>query len=68
MRFELATDLCDPVPIDEVEPASEILKRFATGAMSLGCAGGAAEELGLGLEARNVPARGRAKLASEPAL
>ena len=39
MRFELATDLCDPVPIDEVEPASEILKRFATGAMSLGCAG-----------------------------
>ena len=25
-----------PVPIDEVEPASEILKRFATGAMSYG--------------------------------
>ena len=25
-----------PVPIDEVEPASEIVKRFATGAMSLG--------------------------------
>ena len=25
-----------PVPIDEVEPASEILKRFATGAISLG--------------------------------
>ncbi len=26
----------DPIPIDEVEPASEIVKRFATGAMSLG--------------------------------
>jgi glutamate synthase (NADPH/NADH) large chain len=26
----------DPVPLDEVEPASEIVKRFATGAMSFG--------------------------------
>ncbi|HNQ04752.1 MAG TPA: glutamate synthase-related protein [Thiobacillaceae bacterium] len=26
----------DPVPLDEVEPAREIVKRFATGAMSLG--------------------------------
>ena len=26
----------DPVPLDEVEPASEIVRRFATGAMSLG--------------------------------
>ena len=26
----------EPVPIDEVEPAAEIVKRFATGAMSLG--------------------------------
>ena len=26
----------EPVPIDEVEPASEIVRRFATGAMSLG--------------------------------
>jgi glutamate synthase (NADPH) large chain len=26
----------EPVPIDEVEPVSEIVKRFATGAMSLG--------------------------------
>ncbi len=26
----------DPVPLDEVEPASEIVKRFSTGAMSLG--------------------------------
>ena len=29
------TDLA-PIPIDEVEPASEIVKRFATGAMSFG--------------------------------
>ncbi len=34
--FELRFDQCTPVPIDEVEPASEIVKRFATGAMSLG--------------------------------
>jgi len=26
----------DPIPLDEVEPASEIVKRFATGAMSYG--------------------------------
>jgi glutamate synthase domain-containing protein 2/glutamate synthase domain-containing protein 3 len=26
----------EPVPLDEVEPASEIVKRFSTGAMSLG--------------------------------
>ncbi|MDH3831932.1 MAG: glutamate synthase large subunit, partial [Gammaproteobacteria bacterium] len=26
----------DPVPLDEVEPASEIVKRFSTGAMSFG--------------------------------
>jgi glutamate synthase (NADPH/NADH) large chain/glutamate synthase (ferredoxin) len=26
----------DPVPLDEVEPAAEIVKRFSTGAMSLG--------------------------------
>ena len=26
----------DPLPLDEVEPASEIMKRFATGAMSFG--------------------------------
>jgi len=25
-----------PVPLDEVEPASEIVKRFSTGAMSYG--------------------------------
>jgi glutamate synthase (NADPH/NADH) large chain len=34
--FELRTDRCTPVPVDEVEPAAEIVKRFATGAMSLG--------------------------------
>jgi glutamate synthase (NADPH/NADH) large chain len=34
--FDLRTDACTPVPLDEVEPAAEIVKRFATGAMSLG--------------------------------
>ena len=34
--FELRTDKCTPIPIEEVEPAKEIVKRFATGAMSLG--------------------------------
>ena len=33
MRFKFADT---PVPLDEVEPASEIVKRFATGAMSFG--------------------------------
>src|SRR5262249_27213256 len=33
MRLKFADD---PVPLDEVEPASEIVKRFATGAMSFG--------------------------------
>ena len=33
--FELRAD-GEPVPLDEVEPAKEIVKRFATGAMSLG--------------------------------
>lgn len=32
--FEL--DFSNPIPIDEVEPAKEIVKRFATGAMSFG--------------------------------
>ena len=27
---------CPPIPLEEVEPAKEIVKRFATGAMSLG--------------------------------
>ena len=34
--FDFRFDSCTPVPIEEVEPASEIVKRFATGAMSLG--------------------------------
>ncbi|WP_309570463.1 glutamate synthase-related protein [Deinococcus sp.] len=34
--FEFRTDALEPVPLEEVEPASEIVKRFATGAMSLG--------------------------------
>ncbi len=33
MEFKWADD---PIPLDEVEPASEIVKRFATGAMSFG--------------------------------
>jgi glutamate synthase (NADPH/NADH) large chain/glutamate synthase (ferredoxin) len=33
--LRVRTDL-EPVPIEEVEPAKEIVKRFATGAMSLG--------------------------------
>jgi glutamate synthase domain-containing protein 2/glutamate synthase domain-containing protein 3 len=34
--FEFRTAGATPVPLDEVEPAKEIVKRFATGAMSLG--------------------------------
>ena len=34
--FELRTGMRPPVPIEEVEPATEIVKRFATGAMSYG--------------------------------
>ncbi|MEM7578021.1 MAG: glutamate synthase large subunit, partial [Planctomycetota bacterium] len=34
MAFDF--DAATPVPLDEVEPASEIVKRFRTGAMSLG--------------------------------
>ncbi len=34
----------DPVALDEVEPASEIVKRFTTGAMSLGALGREAHE------------------------
>ncbi len=33
-----------PIPIDEVEPASEIMKRFSTGAMSYGSISGEAHE------------------------
>ena len=34
--FDFRFDHCAPVPITEVEPATEIVKRFSTGAMSLG--------------------------------
>ncbi len=34
--FDLRYELCTPIAIEEVEPAVEIVKRFATGAMSLG--------------------------------
>ena len=34
--FEFRFDRVKPVPIEEVEPAAEIVKRFSTGAMSLG--------------------------------
>ena len=34
--FEFRFDKAKPIPIEEVEPAKEIVKRFATGAMSLG--------------------------------
>ncbi|MFT4269047.1 MAG: glutamate synthase-related protein [Xenophilus sp.] len=34
--FEFRFDPAQAIPVDEVEPASEIVKRFATGAMSLG--------------------------------
>ena len=34
--FEFQLGRCTPVPLEEVEPAAEIVKRFSTGAMSLG--------------------------------
>lgn len=34
--FDFKKDVRKPIPIEDVEPISEILKRFATGAMSLG--------------------------------
>jgi len=34
--FEFRFGQCKPIPIEEVEPAAEIVKRFSTGAMSLG--------------------------------
>jgi glutamate synthase domain-containing protein 2/glutamate synthase domain-containing protein 1/glutamate synthase domain-containing protein 3 len=41
LKFRKAAE---PLPLDEVEPASEIVKRFATGAMSLGSLGREAHE------------------------
>ncbi|MDX6640579.1 MAG: glutamate synthase large chain, partial [Solirubrobacteraceae bacterium] len=34
--LKIRTESATPVPLDEVEPAREIVRRFATGAMSLG--------------------------------
>ena len=34
--FDINTGGRAPIPIDEVEPVSEIVKRFSTGAMSYG--------------------------------
>jgi glutamate synthase domain-containing protein 2 len=34
--FSFRFDRCTPVPLDEVEPAAQIVRRFSTGAMSLG--------------------------------
>ncbi len=42
--FALKTDVREPISIDEVEPVSEIVKRFSTGAMSYGSISGEAHE------------------------
>ncbi|MDY7106065.1 MAG: glutamate synthase large subunit [Actinomycetota bacterium] len=42
--FELRTGQRTPVPIEEVEPVSEIVKRFSTGAMSYGSISAEAHE------------------------
>ncbi len=42
--FRLKEGERSPVPIDEVEPAAEIVKRFSTGAMSYGSISGEAHE------------------------
>ncbi|MFB9239727.1 glutamate synthase large subunit [Plantactinospora siamensis] len=42
--FRLRTGVRPPVPIDEVEPVEEIVKRFATGAMSYGSISAEAHE------------------------
>ncbi|MFZ2528040.1 MAG: glutamate synthase large subunit [Rhodococcus sp. (in: high G+C Gram-positive bacteria)] len=42
--FEFRTGLRPAVPLDEVEPASEIVKRFSTGAMSYGSISAEAHE------------------------
>jgi glutamate synthase (NADPH/NADH) large chain len=42
--FELRYGVRSPVPIEEVEPATEIVKRFATGAMSYGSISAEAHE------------------------
>ena len=43
--FSLRDDLRQPIPIEEVEPVSEIVKRFSTGAMSMGAISPEAHEV-----------------------
>ncbi|MFV2022102.1 glutamate synthase large subunit [Micromonospora sp. LOL_023] len=42
--FTLRAGVREPIPLDEVEPASEIVKRFSTGAMSYGSISAEAHE------------------------
>ena len=42
--FTFRSGIREPVPVDEVEPAAEIVKRFATGAMSYGSISAEAHE------------------------
>ncbi|MBX6387431.1 MAG: glutamate synthase large subunit [Frankia sp.] len=42
--FELRVGVRNPIPIEDVEPASEIVRRFATGAMSYGSISAEAHE------------------------
>ncbi|HMK74090.1 MAG TPA: glutamate synthase large subunit, partial [Myxococcaceae bacterium] len=42
--LELAADRCTPVPLEEVEPAANLVKRFVTGAMSFGSISAEAHE------------------------
>ena len=42
--FRFRTQTCEPVPLDEVEPVTEIVKRFSTGAMSYGSISAEAHE------------------------
>ncbi|MEP6598220.1 MAG: glutamate synthase large subunit [Actinomycetota bacterium] len=42
--FELRGGICAPIPVDEVEPVSSIVQRFATGAMSYGSISAEAHE------------------------
>ncbi|MEE2768506.1 MAG: glutamate synthase large subunit [Actinomycetota bacterium] len=42
--FRFRTGMRDPIPLDQVEPVAEIVKRFATGAMSYGSISAEAHE------------------------
>ena len=57
----------EPIPLDEVEPAAEIVKRFSTGAMSLGSLSREAHEtLARGDEPASAGARTPARAARTP--